>query len=252
MAYNEAKFYKNAQLLKQAFWGELWSDIKDAWHRITGNKMTNAENRFATVSAMGDAIRNQMHTGKHNLSGRDAAEHAMRMQNDPEYKKMFESVAKMTIKLHAGWTRDQNGNWVKDPNGHYNTQYAQEQNMQNFKAPEVSDVNKYEAWKAVGRPKEWRDKTKAKAMADASTNATKYTITEGFTDVAKSGHNIMSDLGGFGQYMAAHGKAPSWVGSLGQFFNGIIGRNANNFNPQQNQVNYQMSPPGSTTSFWRQ
>lgn len=230
---------------------------------------TDHENKSATMMDMGDAIVDQMNTGKHNLSGVSAAEHAIRMSTDDKYKNDASTYIKQRIKANAGWAKDQNGNFVKNPNTHYDTQFAQETAMAGFKAPEVSSSDKRTAWKNAGKPKDFKDPKKREAMTNQAMADTVGAIRSGFVDSAKARHNISSDLGGFGMYASARGMAPSWVGWLGKQYRqnpwlvwgglaaGVIGIGAlvNNFlgsRNQQPQVVYQQAPaPTATTSFWR-
>ena len=248
----------------------LWGAGKGV-HSMFRKGPTDHDNRMATLNDIGDAVVSQMNTGKHNLSGLSAAEHVMRMNTDEWYKKNAPAYIKQRIKAHAGWGKDHNGNAVKNPNTHYDTQFNQEEALKNLKMPEISEKDKYKAWKNVGKPKDFRDAKKRDAMIAQAMSSTQDAMTQGFTESAKASHNIFSDLGGFGMYAAARGQAPQWVGWLGNQYRqnpmlvwgglaaGAIGIGAlvTNFlggrqqAPQQ-QVAYQQAPPMATTSFWRQ
>lgn len=239
-------------------------------YRFNKEAATDHENRMATLNDIGDAIVSQMNTGKHNLSGLSAAEHAMRMNADEWYKKHAPSYIKQRVKAYAGWTKDQNGNFVKNPNTHYDNQFSQEEAIKSLKMPEISNKDKIKAWKNAGKPKDFRDSKKRDALVAQAAASTQDAIVKGFTESAKAKHNIFSDLGGFGMYAAERGQAPQWVGWLGNQYRqnpmlvwgglaaGVIGIGAlvSNFlggrKQAPQQVIYQQTPPMATTSFWRQ
>lgn len=181
----------------------------------------------------GDAVIDQMNTGKHNWDPISAAEHAVRIagnkpivdygtkkpidqgkyngQAPSDYRSQFRTYLKQRIKANTGRVKDQNGNYTQHPAGHFAVQSAQEDNLKNMKAPEVSKSQAYKAWKSAGKPKEVLKMVKTNP--DQVTAGAKASI-EGAANNAMSESaraNIYRDPFGAVQYGVKHGKiSPAW------------------------------------------
>ena len=175
--------------------------------------LDNLFNSNLTMIDAGDALADQMNTGKHNWDPVSAVEHTVRYAPDPEYKKNYDMYTKQRVKAYTGWSKDSKGNYHMPAGSAYARIRKQEDNLKNFKAPDPNLFQKWKGYRAAGSPKIDADSAQ-KHVTEGTTAA----VTKGITEAATSSQKILNDPAGGVLYAVNKGKLPKWMGSFANMY----------------------------------